>query len=295
MPPPCNADPRPHRRGAPLQPLLHAPHRRAARRPARQPFTLTESRLLWELAHRERTTASELASRLDLDAGYLSRLLRGLKRARPDPQRRPTARRPADAAAPERRRPARLRTARRALARRRRRRCSTRSARRQQQRCCGRWRRIEHCSARAPRGPPFLLRRTAPATSAGSARATVRCTRRSTAATGASRRWCADRGRLPRPLRRCARGLLDRRARRLNVGCVFLVQARDEAAAGARRGAAQLRMLLVEPRRAAWASAWRLVDECERFARGRLPAHRAVDQRHRSRPHAASTSRPATR
>ena len=43
------------------------------------PFTLTESRLLWELAHREHCSAATLARELDLDAGYLSRLLRGLK------------------------------------------------------------------------------------------------------------------------------------------------------------------------------------------------------------------------
>lgn len=42
-------------------------------------FSLTEARLLWEFAHCEHTTASALARELDLDPGYLSRLLRGLR------------------------------------------------------------------------------------------------------------------------------------------------------------------------------------------------------------------------
>jgi DNA-binding MarR family transcriptional regulator/N-acetylglutamate synthase-like GNAT family acetyltransferase len=44
------------------------------------PFSLAEGRILYELAHREKSTASELCRELELDPGYVSRILRGFKK-----------------------------------------------------------------------------------------------------------------------------------------------------------------------------------------------------------------------
>jgi len=46
----------------------------------KSPFPVTEARVIYELAHHESATATELSNQLGLDPGYLSRILRGFQK-----------------------------------------------------------------------------------------------------------------------------------------------------------------------------------------------------------------------
>jgi DNA-binding MarR family transcriptional regulator len=45
------------------------------------PFSLSEARVLFEIAHHAETTASELANELGMDPGYMSRIVKSLERS----------------------------------------------------------------------------------------------------------------------------------------------------------------------------------------------------------------------
>jgi len=231
-------------------------------------FTLTESRLLWELAHRDRLTATELARTLDLDPGYLSRLLGGFKaralikstRSKDDARHQHLSLTAAG---------------KRAFAP-----LDTRSqadvsallaplAEAQQQQLLQSMARIERLLGEpAPRAAPFQLRPQR----AGDIGWVVA---RHGALYADEYGW--DMG-FEALVARIAADFIERfdPAREAcwiaerdgaNIGSIFLVQARDETTSAAIDGSAQLRMLLVEPAARGLGLGVRLVDECTQFAR----------------------------
>ena len=235
-------------------------------------FSLAESRLLWEFAHREQTTAAELARDLDLDPGYLSRLLRGLK----DSKLIRSVRSAEDARHLHLSLSAAGKRAFAPLDRR----TETGVAAllaplgdAEQQRLLEAMAAIESLlDGDARRGSePWLLR---PPHSGDIGWVIAR----HGALYASEYAW--DQ-RFEALVARIAADFVDRfdPAREAcwiaerdgtNLGCVFLVQARDEANGNAIvAGTAQLRMLLVEPTARGLGIGARLVDECERFARAR--------------------------
>ena len=232
------------------------------------PFSLTESRLLWEFAHREHATATGLARDLGLDAGYLSRLLRGFKE-------RGLIK---SAPAPHDARHLQLRitpAGRRAFAP-----LDTRTQAEitrllaglsdaEQRELLQSMARIEQLlDDKNPRQPPYLLRAHRP----GDIGWVIE---RHGALYAREYRWSMDFEALVAHI--AARFIEQFDASReacwiaerdhANVGCVFLVQARDETTHAPVDGVAQLRLLLVEPSERGLGLGARLVAECERFAR----------------------------
>lgn len=231
-------------------------------------FTLPQSRVLWELAHRDGVTAAELARSLDLDPGYLSRLLATLKTRRLIRAQRS----PLDA-----------RQSLLSLSAAGRRAFAPIDARSQAQTAAllssldepGRRRLLQ-----AAQTMQLLLGTQRP----GSSVLVLRAHRAGDIGWVISRHgalyahefgwnlefeglvaqiagqfllrfdpareacWIAERDGLP-------------------LGCVFLVQARDDASGEPERGAAQLRLLLVEPSARGLGVGARLVAECEQFGR----------------------------
>ena len=230
-------------------------------------FSLTESRLLWELAHCEHTTATELAQTLELDAGYLSRLLRGLKERGLLKASRSTT----DG------RQTRLSISaagRRAFAPLERRSQAEVSALldtlsdAQQQELLAAMARIETLLGAPAKAGAFVLRAHRP----GDIGWVVS---RHGALYAQEYGWDLHFEALVAQIAasfiehfdpaREACWIAERESQR--IGCVFLVQARDEVTQAVEPGTAQLRMLLVEPSARGLGLGVALVNECERFAR----------------------------
>jgi len=232
------------------------------------PFTLPQTRVLWELAHHEGITATELARLLELDAGYLSRLLATLKARRlVRAQRSPADARQSilslTAAGLRAFEPmnahshAQIATLLAPL---------DASSRSRLLQAAGT---IETLLG-APRTdrPPYLLRAPQPGDMGW-------VISRHGAIYAQEYGWdIAFEGLVAQIVghyvehfdaKREACWIAERDGQ--NVGCVFLVQARDEKSGKPERGVAQLRLLIVEPSTRGLGIGGRLVAECERFAR----------------------------
>jgi DNA-binding MarR family transcriptional regulator/predicted N-acetyltransferase YhbS len=232
-------------------------------------FTLTESRLLWELAHHDDLTATDLVRELGLDAGYLSRLLRGLGE-------RGLVKRTRDADDARHQRLSLTAAGRRAFAP-----LDTRSradvgallaplADAEQQRLLGSMAAIEQMLGEPAeaRARPALLRPHRPGDIGW-------IIGRHGALYADEYGWDV---RFEALVARIAADFVDRfDAKReacwiaerdgATLGSVVLVQARDETTQDVIDGVAQLRLLLVEPAARGLGLGARLVDECQRFAR----------------------------
>lgn len=231
-------------------------------------FTLTESRLLWELAHADGLTATDLARTLELDTGYLSRLLTGLKerglirstRATDDARQQHLA---ITAAGKRAFAPLDTRSRADVIA------LLATLGEPQQQQLLASMTTIERLLGEpAPRAEPYTLRPHR----AGDIGWVI------------SRHGALYTGEYGWDLRfealvaRIAADFIDRfdaqseacwiaERNGVPLGSIFLVQARDETTQAPVDGTAQLRMLLIEPSGRGLGLGKRLVDECTRFAR----------------------------
>ena len=222
-------------------------------------FSLAEARVLYELAQRAGVTATELGRELDLDPGYLSRILQRFERdgllARDAIADRPAP----EPAVADPGRARRLRAARCALARGDRR-VAGASAEPAQAAVVAAMGRIEALLGALAVGALAAAPASARRYRLGGGDGMARSTPRSTASMRGSRRWWrgspASSSAQHDPAReRCWIAEHDG----VNVGSVFLVRQSDEEA--------KLRLLLVEPAARGLGIGRRLVAECIGFAR----------------------------
>jgi DNA-binding MarR family transcriptional regulator/GNAT superfamily N-acetyltransferase len=228
-------------------------------------FSLPESRVLWELAHSPGTSASALARELELDAGYLSRLLASLReRGLVKAQR---------AADDGRRTLLTLSAAgRRAFAP---------LDRRSQQQMAGL---LAPLPQPAQQDLVDAVRRLQALLGAPAGAVQLRSHRAGDIGWVVARHgalYAQEYGwdlRFEALVARIGADFIDRfdAAREAcwiaerdgeRLGCVFLVQARDETSGKPERGVAQLRLLLVEPAARGLGVGRQLVDACTAFAR----------------------------